>query len=429
MSDEEENPLRADHRVIRVVTGDAEAPWPGALAADPDGGTVLVVDAARFGASWPGWSAEPLGHVLGPLDVRRRADGHDLVLPLCTERVTAFLTRRAVDAPLTAGEGVTLAVSLLRGLAEVGEAAAATRGTWWLTDQGRPVLAADAGDTSCADDTAAHLRSLAEAVPALHVPVSEAAAIDVRRVGREIERIEAALFAVAEPAPLATATFGPRRAHPARTSADGAVDASIAPEPGLLHTLVRHVDADWADLLSRTTTGAWRAWRSRSRTTRRPLLVAAGAAVVVVVGGLLWPTGSPGPATAESAVAERTASATPLAPATPAPSAATEPAAEPVPPGEEPTLDAIASDLLSARSACAGDVGCLTGILETPTLVFPPGAADLPAAERTLTLLDEFGGAAVLRTEAPGQGLPAQLVVIVRVQDTWVIRDVYDITG
>ena len=42
-----------------------------------------------------------------------------------------------------------------------------------------------------------------------------------------------------------------------------------------------------------------------------------------------------------------------------------------------------------------------------------------------MTLLDEFGGAAVLRAEAAG-GTP-QLVVIVRADGRWLLRDVYDV--
>ena len=43
-----------------------------------------------------------------------------------------------------------------------------------------------------------------------------------------------------------------------------------------------------------------------------------------------------------------------------------------------------------------------------------------------MTLLDEFGGAAVLRVEAAG-GAPPQLVVIVRADGRWLLRDVYDV--
>ena len=44
-----------------------------------------------------------------------------------------------------------------------------------------------------------------------------------------------------------------------------------------------------------------------------------------------------------------------------------------------------------------------------------------------MTLLDEFGGAAVLRVEASASPASPQLVVIVRTGDRWLLRDVYDV--
>ena len=43
-----------------------------------------------------------------PLDVLRRSDGHDILLPVCTERLSDFLDRRSGE--LSTGEGVTVAV-------------------------------------------------------------------------------------------------------------------------------------------------------------------------------------------------------------------------------------------------------------------------------------------------------------------------------
>ncbi len=88
-------------------------------------------------------------------------------------------------------------------------------------------------------------------------------------------------------------------------------------------------------------------------------------------------------------------------------------------------LASIADALLAGRSACGGESVCLEGVLETADAQFPPGVVDLPAEERSVTLLDEFGGAAVLRAEAAG-GTP-QLVVIVRADGRWLLRDVYDV--
>ena len=66
-------------------------------------------------------------------------------------------------------------------------------------------------------------------------------------------------------------------------------------------------------------------------------------------------------------------------------------------------------------------------MLETVDAPFPGGVVDLTAAERTVTLLDEFGGAAVLRVEASASAASPQLVVIVRTDDRWLLRDVYDV--
>ena len=80
----------------------------------------VLVDAKVLGREWKGWDAPPHGHVLAPIDVVWRSDGHDVALPVCTERVTDLLARRAATGPpLMPGEAVTLAVSVLRGFAEL----------------------------------------------------------------------------------------------------------------------------------------------------------------------------------------------------------------------------------------------------------------------------------------------------------------------
>ena len=154
----------------------------------------------------------------------------------------------------------------------------------------------------------------------------------------------------------------------------------------------------------------------------RPWLVAGGLAGVVLTGGLMWPTGGGGPATAE--VPAGSPAATTPSPA----SASSEPVVDPpVEGGTEADLGVIAAELLSARTTCAGDQACLEQVLETVDASFPDGVVDLTAAERTVTLLDEFGGAAVLRVEASASAASPQLVVIVRTDDRWLLRDVYDV--
>lgn len=431
--EDDEHLLHAGLRVIRIVRDDAAVPWPGALAADPTGTMMLVVDAARFGSGWPGWQADGHSHVLAPHDILRRDDGHDLLLPPCVERIADFLRRRTDAGDLMAGEAVTLAVSMTRGLMEAGDAADTSTGAWWLTEDGRPVLAVDSGDRVCIDETLARLQELAGAVPEVADAVLAAhdGMAEPRTRRRECTRFETEMFDLAEPAALATSTFGPRRARtspePRRIEAQVVADA---PRPhALLHALVRHVDADWADLLSRTTTGAWRALRSRER-ARRPWLVAAGAAATVLIAGLLWPTVPSGPATAETPNGlDGAVSTPPPSEPTPSPSPGAEPHSDVLDSGAHPTdLVAVASELLSARVACAGEPTCLVGVQESPDVAFPAGVIDLPVDGRSLVLLDEFGGAAVLRVEALDASTGPQLVVIVKLGDGWELRDVHDVS-
>ncbi len=419
-----EGSLQEGYRVIRLVAGAEESPWPGALVCTPDGVTAVAVDAAVLGGGWAGWDADPSGHVLAPIDILRRQDGHDVLLPVCTEQLVDFLRRRAGGAELTVGEAVTVAVSLLRGVGEV-SSTAGVRGVWWLTESGRPVAVTDTGTAALDEQTAAHLRAVAAEVPSLAQILEDAAGslTDSRRRPRALERAEAAIFAIADPLALATTTFGPKRARH-RSSADARVETPEAePVPrSWVHALSRHLDAEWADLLSRTTTGLWRALRAPRTAPRRPWLVAGGLAVVVLTVGLLWPTDGGGPATAE-------VPAVPPAASTPSPaSASPEPVADPpVVGGTEADPAVITAELLSARSTCAADQVCLEQVLETADAQFPSGVVDLAAADRTVTLLDEFGGAAVLRVEASASTSPPQLVVIVRTGDRWLLRDVYDV--
>jgi hypothetical protein len=422
--------LHGGHRVIRLVAGDAESPWPGALVCTPDGETAVAVDAAILGADWAGWDADPAGHLLAPVDVIRREHGHDVLLPVCTERLEDFLARRSAGAELSIGEAVTIAVSLLRGLTELPPASTGVCGTWWLTDAGRPVAATGTGTASLEEQTATHLRELSADAPSLAAVLADAAAAmaDARRRARELERAETAIFAVADPLALATTTFGPRRARD-RAAIDTLAEAEgAAPAPpSWIHSLARHLDADWADLVSRTTTGVWRSLRTPRPGRRRPWLLAGGLAGVVLAGGLLWPTGAAGPATAEVATGSTpVASSDPAADEAPDEAAAGGPAQTP-PLTACPDLAVIAGELLDARRACSGDAECLSGVLESTGAPFPGGVVDLPAGQRTVALLDEFGGAAVLRAEASAADAQPQLVVIVRTDRGWLLRDVYDV--
>ena len=132
----------------------------------------------------------------------------------------------------------------------------------------------------------------------------------------------------------------------------------------------------------------------------------------------MWPTGTEGPATADVPARSDagTDAATPGATGTPV-------AATPAP----LDLAAVTSDLLAQRTACGGEGACLADIQEDPSAVIATGAIDLPADQRTVTLLDDFGGAAVLRVEPVSAGPVGQLVLVIRTDGKWLLRDVHDI--
>lgn len=124
------------HRVIRMLDAH-EGPYGGALVTWGEG--VAVRTDARTLSGWEGWRHAGSEHVAGPVDLIRRADGHDVLLPWCRERVVTFLSRRRAGGPeLAVGEANTLVMSLLRGVGELSTfGGIACEGTWWLTEEGR----------------------------------------------------------------------------------------------------------------------------------------------------------------------------------------------------------------------------------------------------------------------------------------------------
>ncbi|MDL9979695.1 hypothetical protein [Microbacterium candidum] len=455
---EEAKALDADHHVIRHVT-DRESPWPGVLAQDDSGALRLLVDAVDYDCC-AGWDADPDGHVLAPLDIVRRPGGHDVVLPACTERLDVFLMRRRDRRlPLSAGERVTVAVSMIRGLCEAHQRAPGASGVWWITADGRPILALGVRDgvDAVPAATARVLGQLgADGETRLAAALSRAAAHaeQPRTLVREAGEIEAELFAAALPEPLATAgTAAPL------TGAVGAVTWSRPPDiemaatedaqAGWLARIAPLVDSDLADAASKALTSVWRRLHRRGgshstrgrRGKRGPLLIAGAVAAGVVGIGLMWPGGGGSPARAGSQASSSppsavvASSAAPLAGPTHAPEGTAagndvvseEPvttAASPSP--DQEVLSAVGA-LLTKRLTCRNNAACLHAVQEDPQRRFPEGAASLPAGERRVALLDSFGGAAVVKVEdanAPAAGAAgAQLVVVVRAGDRWRRRD------
>ncbi len=423
--------LGSPYRAIRAVRAREDAPWSGTLVRAADGEACVLVDAAVLGPKWQGWDAAPDGHVLTPADVVRRVDGHDVVLPVCSERLEDFVRRRAARMPLSLGEAVTLGVSVLRGCAQIA-ADPATAGDWWLDDAGRPVLATDASARRAFEASAAVLEQVGVDPPAQRTWQTALRAVTAERISlHELEAAEEALFAVAEAEPLSTVSLGPRSATEgvarAHDETRRGTDAAHEPEPrSMWHTLVAGVDDDLADTVSRATTAVWRRLRRtgdapKAGARRAPWLVGGAVAVAVLAGGALWPSAS-GVATDDRPSASP--AATPGLPAS-APSGAdpTETPGSGAAAGEPADLARITSDLLDARIACAGDASCLTTV-SVDAVPLAAGAIDRPAEERTVSLLDDFGDIAVLRVDASDASAPSQMVGSLPKADNWLVRDV-----
>lgn len=424
--------LLAPYRPIRRIEAGADAPFPATLCRLASGDTALLVDAAELPVQWQGWTAQPDGHLLQPVDLVRRADGHDVVLPVLTTRLVDLAQRRRSEGrDLLDGEAVTLAVSLLRGLEEVRTGWPDERGEWWLTDAGFPALVTGCGSIDAADATRAALEEVAEGRPATPWHDVLEAARRPRIAARELARLEDDLFAFAS-ARAVDMTARPSAAGEGAGRERWRDDIEPAAPRTLWEQLGRHVDADLADVFSRATTAVWRRLRSRpgGGSRRRVWLLAAAVAAVVVLGGLLWPQDrSPEASAPETVSAQPTI--TPASTDAPAPAVSeggdgdttTEPSAQGAPAAGPPDLVAVASDLLTARSAC-DQPSCAGAVMVDPSRTLAPGVVDLPSSARTVTLLDEFGGVAVLRVDAVDGTAESELVVIELVGDRWLLRDV-----
>lgn len=392
---------------------------------------VLVIDRETL-VDWGGFAHAGDGHVLGVRDIVRRPDGHDVVVRLPIERLDRLIARRhlAGDA-LADGEIVTLAVSVVRGLDAL-HVSDEGLGQWWLLDGGRPALVLGAGEET---PLRASSRLLTDA--AAHAPDSEVATIlrrfvadvlDRPRRGTALQGVEAELFAVAQSAPLrasAAASAVPVRAP--RESQEHVDDVRAGSWAG---GFVFHLDARLAARIS----DAWTAWRRRFRSSgtssRRGVLVCGALVAAVVLGvGVLWPSDDSGGASAGIEPSGNPSAAIAPSPAT---SADADPAGEETPTsdatvtgsGADASVEVLAS-LLDARDACAGE-GCRAALWEDPSRDVTGGAIDADRADRRITLLDAFGDLAVLRVEHVDGATAPQLVTIVRMEQQWRVRDVYD---
>lgn len=436
--------------LLRMLRG-ADAPFAGELrAGEPPTVWVPLQDLPP-----EIWRVRPDEHVLAPVDLARTPGGHAALMPHCPHRLSALLVEGVWDP----GAIVTLTVSMLRGAAEA-ERRGITSGSWWVDAAGRPVLAPTG--TAWHDETTALLRDVAErAGPALRRAVMDAAALigDGRASPARRERIEDALFSAAEPGPLPAAGRVEEDSVPARRVVDlprNAADEELRASVWDARILDREIVVRTHDALAamrstlRRVTRSVRVRRralisSTERTTRdapsdgladarsaathrrrraAPALVAAAVGTAVVVVGLAWPT-EDRPSAASAPPSSETSVRTPSAEqTTPAPGDASPPDHAPISMSEDGAD--VARWLLEELASCTGraDHDC-TDVLEDPGQSPPTSVASDRAAPVDVSLLDEYGGVAAYRvTRAGGR---AQVLVLVRVDGKWLIRDVYDV--
>ncbi|MFB7842593.1 hypothetical protein [Microbacterium sp. NPDC056052] len=507
------------HRTIRTLAED-EGPFEGDLVTRT-GGMAVRVDAERL-RGWVGWTFAGAEHVAAPLDVALRADGQDVLLPWCVRTVRTSLAQAGEADGISHGEAVTLAASVLRGVLELEdglpEAGRSRRGdgelrdarmdgegephgSWWLTDEARPVFVIEAREGRHADgpvrDTGERLlrdvegriedralrRILARLAEALHDP---------RRLRAEAARWERELLEIAAPRPLRMIAdeFAaddreedparpvslrrerpPRRAELRTAGRAGAVAsrrtgprsdhamprlprARAAPRAGalrggrgrsalegpmrVLRDVTGHARARGRDLNAlRRGVRDRSSWLQseqplRRRRWRGPAVVAASAAVAITLVGALWPSDTGGADAAGRRT--RTAEVVPSASGSPSAAAPRSAAAErgAAPAGSDERPRAPGASSLSEPAAAGAELIAAARTCEASPQpacaeVWDGGTAashSLRGAQEPAELIEDYGDIAAIRN---GSGEEAQMVVIIRRNAEWRIRDVYDI--
>ncbi|MGY1551645.1 hypothetical protein ACW5CM_07635 [Microbacterium sp. A588] len=465
------------HRVIRVVDG-KEGPFAGQLVTGDDG-VAVCVDAEVL-TDWDGWAFSDAEHVCGVIDVRRRINGHDALLPWCTQRVEAFLGRRMVaEAPLTAGELGTLVVSLLRGMRELGNAAADATGEWWLTGDGRPLFVLGAGGVARAASAALTDRVAEHSADRATTRVLEEIATSLRQPRHHIDddhRWEEQLFAMAAPRALRLDVFAPERVvdvgvrrlprvpveHPgSRHSRSETRRARSEDRPrGVVSAVVRTIGQQVHAAIERfgpaddrvkgARVGAVTAADPRQAPTKsrkRPLILAGSLAAMVLAVGLMWPSGEkPDDANAMVPIATSTP---PAAGESPASSEASPPEAETAPPAEGPPTEAPPAEAPPNSEKPPNDAGAVAAVpalldeirecvdaaadscpsaTAEGTVVPTDGIASLGSTASTAALVDDYGDVAVVRLTPVEEGDQLeQMLVLERRNESWLVRDVYDV--
>ncbi|REJ05566.1 hypothetical protein DY023_10060 [Microbacterium bovistercoris] len=418
------------HRRIRMLDPQ-EGPFAGELVADGD--EVRVVMDAAGCAGQPFWAFGGADHVAAPLDLVRRPDRTDVLLPWCTERISTFLGRRAAaQQALSTGECVTLAGSLLRGLVELDGSPLA--GAWWLTDGGRPVFVLGAGESAAEGARAliARLRdgSADRSLERLLGDIGSGLS-DLRAARRRMERWDAELTELAAPRPLQREVFAPAAAGDVVANRfSGGLDEPVDERRGwqmvIAERAVATIESTRRALRRVVPSGRGEREPAPERvpdrgtgkpggTRRRPLLIGAAVATTVLAVGLLWPTGE-GDEHASAQAAVKPAAETPVP-------KASNPAATAKPPRTDDPV-AAAPGLVKQVERCLkeGDAVCADAVVAGSASAVLKAIESADAGD-AVALVDSYGDIAVVRRGDPDG--EQQVLVLLRRKDEWLVRDVY----
>lgn len=486
-------PLGGAYRPIRRLSA-AEAPVVGELAVACDE-TVVLADVDAL-AGWDGWLHAGSQHVYGVRDVVRRRGGHDAVLPRCVRVLDEAIGGAELSGgevvtlavSLLRGAGEAREAARLRG-------SPPPVGAWWLLADGRPVFVPSLPGAPRGEDPGASAAGIVAAVAdALDDRVVRRLLDEVGGVlldgpptGASFEALEDRLFDACAPRPLdrllrdeagaAERAAAPdavtrrtcrelragRSGRPPRELGAGGWTAGAetraavrASERASRLDLREMVDAALAGRVADGLSSAITGVRDRVRALRSrrgaPLILGGVAAGAVLVIGLMWPTDEP--ASAEPGADGATASPTAVPEGSTAPEGSAAPGgagssgsvADQEQPAEAPAEDApvegaddpvaAGERLLDGLAVCAaaGDAECAAVWVPNADAreLDPAAAVLLPAAERAVTPLDDFGDIAVVQVAAidGDAGVVPQSVVLERVadeDDRWGIRAVHDL--
>lgn len=407
-------PLRSlvEPVVLRSVAADA-APFGGDVVVH-EGEPALAVPVAAVEKTGI-WAASG-EHVLAPLDVVATAEGPLVLLPTVRCTLESLLRRRATVAP---GEAVTIAVSLLRGVAA--ENTAHPRGTcvgsWWLDAAGTPLFV-HGHEGAVAAVGAAELLAMLDCgdhdVARRAIDAASVAVRDTRRLLGGLSALEDDLFAAARPQAVRI-----EESSVATSISRAQARAEAGPPTPTWRRLSVAMDGSLSDLVAERVDALRQRWRRSTRTqkprSRRPVvLVGLGVVALVLAVGLLWPDSgdtAPLPASSGASLPPEIAAATAPPVDSPAATAADDPVA-------------AARALLAEWNAC-GEDSCRQRLQEARIDADPAGAAMV--ADVSLTVIDDLGGLTLLRADDPRGSAVPQIVAIVRQNDEWVLRGIHDV--